>query len=203
MDTKSLPDYLRSMGVAESDYVYDAFSAVDRRKFVPKAERQFAYIDHALPIGHGQTISQPYTVALMLDMLNPLPGQKMLDVGSGSGWTTALLAHITGPKGRVIGVERVHGLVKLGRANIAKFDYPWAEIRQAKPGIYGAPDDAPFDRILVSASASEVPKELLKQLASPGVMVIPIGYDLVKISKDSQGRVSQVRLEGFIFVPLI
>ena len=203
MNMLELADYLREVGVLKTKRIHDAFKSIDRQKFMPSSIKSLAYVDEAMPIGHGQTISQPYTVAFMLEKLSPGRGQKILDVGSGSGWTTALLAHIVGPKGKIIGIERIPELVQFGKKNIAKFDLPWAEIRQAKSGVFGAPAEAPFDRILVSAGISEIPKELVAQLAKPGVMVIPIKDSIIKLSKDSSGQVKQEVTEGFIFVPLI
>src|SRR3989338_9901988 len=140
----------------------DAFRAVPRANFVPQELRDQAYEDYPLPIGFGATISQPTTVAFMLEKLDVRLGQKVLDIGSGSGWTTALLAHLVGPKGRVTGLEIVPELVTLGQRNLAKYYFlirankqivESAEIQQAEKGAVGLPRVAPFDRILVSASA--------------------------------------------------
>jgi protein-L-isoaspartate(D-aspartate) O-methyltransferase len=203
MGSKGLADYLKETGVVRTRLVYKAFVGVDRREFVPEEYRDMAYVDEALPIGHGQTISQPYTVAFMLELLKPQPGQKILDVGSGSGWTTALLAHVVGAKGAIFGVELVPELVEYGKRNLKKFSFPWATIQQAKPKAFGLPEHAPYDRILVSAAATEVPGELLKQLHAPGRLVIPIGSAIMLFDKDKNGNVQQQRHEGFVFVPLL
>src|SRR3990167_5795569 len=103
------------------DRIEEAFEVVDRAKFMPKDVRHLAGYDQAVPIGYGQTISQPYTVSLMLQWLDPQPGDKVLDIGSGSGWTTALLAYLVGPKGKVYAVERIPELVEFGRDNCERF----------------------------------------------------------------------------------
>lgn len=118
------------------DLVSEAFAAVPRIAFLPAEQRRHADEDRPLPIGHGATNSQPWTVAHMLRLLDVSPGDRVLDVGSGSGWTTALLAHLTGPTGDVIGVETVPALVEMGRANLGR-RFSWARIVRALPGVLG------------------------------------------------------------------
>ena len=149
------------------DAVTEAFRAEPRTGFLPEALRRRAPFDGPLDIGHGQTNSQPRTVEGMLRLLDVQPGQRVLDVGSGSGWTTALLAHLTGPRGEVVGVEIEPDLVEFGAANLARTDQTWARIVTAEPGLLGVPGHAPYDRILVSAAPRVLPAELLEQLA-PG-----------------------------------
>ena len=175
---------------------------VPRVRFLPKGQRFFAGVDAPLPIGHGQTSSQPSTVHTMLELLDVQEGDRVLDVGSGSGWTTALLANLTGPTGNVVGVERVPALVELGTANVATAGMPWAHVVRATPGVLGAPDRGPFDRILVSAEPDELPQELLDQLGPGGVMVIPVGGRLLRVHSTPEGP--DVRESGFYrFVPLV
>jgi len=193
--------YLENI-VLRTDSIIDAFRAVDRRDFVLKECEREAYGDYPLPIGLGQTISQPTTVAFMLELLQPQEGDKILDVGSGSGWTTALLARIAGEKGKVLGLEKVPELVVLGKDNLAKYDFPNVEIRQAEQEL-GLKKEAPFDKILVSAAARTIPEELVKQLKTGGVMVIPINNDVLKIEKTSKKENRIQRFEGFVFVPLV
>jgi protein-L-isoaspartate(D-aspartate) O-methyltransferase len=184
-----------------STMIQKAFKEVDRRLFVLPTTVRYASIDAPLDIGYGQTISQPYTVRLMLEWLDVKPGQKILDVGSGSGWTTALLGVLVGSKGQIYGVERISQLVKYGRNNLKKQGTKNAMIYQATKKL-GLPQFTPYDRILVSASAANIPLELLDQLASNGKMVIPVGYSIMEISK-TNGIVDVIEHPGFVFVPLI
>lgn len=179
-----------------------AFAAVPRDGFLVRRERRRAWLDRPLPIGHGQTNSQPTTVRNMLRLLDVQPGERVLDVGSGSGWTTALLAHLTGPTGRVYGVELVPDLVTFGRANLAARCTPWASIDPAEPGALGLPSAAPFDRILVSAEARSLPAALVAQLAAPGRMVAPVAGRLSVVDRQPAGTVNERRVGNYSFVPL-
>jgi protein-L-isoaspartate(D-aspartate) O-methyltransferase len=118
----------------------------------------------------------------MLRLLDVRPGQRVLDVGAGSGWTTALLAHLVGPTGSVLGVELEPELVAFGGRNLAGTDRPWASIRLASPGVLGDPDRAPYDRILVSAEPHDLPEELVDQLADDGVLVIPVAGTMLRVA---------------------
>lgn len=186
------------------DALHEAFRAVARAEFLRPSDQSNAGVDAPIAIGEGQTNSQPRTVFAMLELLDVRPGQRVLDVGSGSGWTTALLAHLVGPTGIVIGTELVPELVAFGTANLAKYDFPWASIRQAEPGTLGAPDDGPFDRILVSAEAHSLPEPLVEQLAAGGTMVIPVGARMTRVEKDGPDpEALTVTTHGlYSFVPL-
>lgn len=165
------------------DRVREAFAAVPREGFLPPRERSRAAYDGPLPIGHGQTNSQPRTVADMLRLLDPQPGDRVLDVGSGSGWTTALLARLVGPGGAVVGVELEPDLVAFGTANLAATGQPWAGIEQAVAGSLGWPEGAPYDRVLVSAEIDRLPPALVDQLAAPGRLVIPVSGRLLVVDR--------------------
>ncbi len=197
---EELVDYLRREGVLKTPRIIEAFRAVDRKRFVQHANQ--AYSDQALPIGWDQTISQPRVVAFMLELLQPLPKEKILDIGSGSGYTTALLAHIVGVQGRVIGVERVPELVSFGWRNVEGMYPEQAEIRQAGQAL-GLPEEAPFDRILVSAAAKQIPEEVVSQLTHTGVLVLPVNDSVVKLTKNAQGNYAVQEHKGFRFVPLV
>ncbi|QZY29012.1 protein-L-isoaspartate O-methyltransferase family protein [Nocardioides coralli] len=181
------------------DTVADAFEAWPREGFLPEALRRRAPFDGPLEIGHGQTNSQPRTVEAMLRLLDVRREQRVLDVGSGSGWTTALLAHLTGPGGEVTGVELEPDLVAFGSANLARTGQVWASIRAADPGVLGWPAGAPYDRILVSAEPRHLPQELVDQLADEAVMVIPVGGTMLRVT--NPGAVV-TRHGGYRFVPL-
>ncbi|WP_062947631.1 protein-L-isoaspartate O-methyltransferase [Brachybacterium sp. sponge] len=183
----------------------EALTETDRRRFLPEELRRLAGEDRPLPIGHGQTNSQPTTVRNMLTLLDVRPGQRVLDLGAGSGWTTALLARLCGPGGRVIGVERRAELIGAARAALAgtaDAGTAEAEIRLAQPGVLGAPQDAPYDRILVSAQADAVPESLVAQLADDGVMVIPVNERMLRLERHGED-VAASEHGAYLFVPLV
>jgi len=184
------------------DAVADAFEAVPRSGFLPGGVRAWAEEDRPLGIGYGQTSSQPRTVADMLHLLNVLPGQHVLDVGAGSGWTTALLAHLVGSTGSVLGVERVPQLAAWGEENLRRTAYGWAAISLAQAAVLGSPEQAPFDRILVSAAARHLPGALLDQLADPGRMVVPVAGVMTLVVRS--GGHDEISEHGrYRFVPLV
>lgn len=188
----------------ERTRVAAAFEAIPRVHFLPPDVRSHAGIDAPLPIGHGVTNSQPWTVAYMLRQLGVPSGARVLDVGSGSGWTTALLAHLTGPSGSVAGVEIIPDLVEFGRRNLAAFDLPWARIEPAAPGVLGLPDAGPYDRILVSADPGSIPAELERQLAPGGRMVLPASGLMWTVTRDDTGwHRAPDPDHRFSFVPLL
>ena len=184
------------------DPVDQAMAAVSRADFLPHASRTRAHVDAPILIGYGQTNSQPTTVRIMLRLLDVRRGHRVLDLGAGSGWTTALLATLVGPDGQVIGVERHERLVAGANAALAKYSQSAAHIRPATPGVLGAPHDAPFDRILVSAEAQRLPMELVDQLADGGVMVIPVRGTMLRVTREGADA-KVTRHGGFAFVPLI
>jgi protein-L-isoaspartate(D-aspartate) O-methyltransferase len=184
------------------DRIDKAFNSVNRADFIPENFKKFASLNTSLPIGYGQTISQPYVVASMLNWLDPQPGDKVLDVGSGSGWTTALLSHLVGNKGRVEAIELIPELLEFGKNNVRKTGIKNARFHLAGKAL-GWPDHAPYDAILVSATTKELPQELVDQLKVGGKLVIPVAYDILEITKESTTEVSILKHPGFIFVPLI
>jgi protein-L-isoaspartate(D-aspartate) O-methyltransferase len=184
-----------------ADRVAAAFAATPRAGFLPRLARMRAAYDGPIMIGCDQTNSQPRTVAAMLRLLEVREGDQVLDVGAGSGWTTALLAHLTGPAGEVAGVELEPTLVEFGRANLARLDRPWARIEQADQERLGRPDQAPYGRILVSAEPRTLPAELVDQLSMDGRMVIPVDGTMLLVRRTASG--TEVSEHGWYrFVPL-
>lgn len=183
--------------------VADAMRAVRRKHFLPRGQQNSADLDQALEVGYGQTCSQPSTVVDMLTLLDVKRGQRVLDVGSGTGWTTALLGHLVGPEGQVIGCEIVPELVEWGGKNLAGENMPWTRIEPAEKGELGRPADAPFDRILVSAMSHTIPDELVRQLGPGGIMVIPVGGPMTRVVLAADGTTEVTQRGLYRFVPLI
>lgn len=197
-------DLIRN-GYLRSDAIINAFSKINRMEFVPEDLEREAEKNIPLPIGFGQTISQPLTVAVMFELLDPQAGQNILDVGSGSGWTTAMLSEIVGGGGKVTALERIKELCEIGKANVDKYGFiekGIAEIHCGN-GSKGWQRSAPFDRILVSAAADEVPAALKEQLKVGGKMVIPVHNNIWYLEKRGEDDFYKEEYRGFAFVPLI
>lgn len=197
--------HLCGSGVLRSTSLIEAFIAVDRARFVPVQQQDRSYEDTALPIGAGATISQPTTVAFMLELLAPATGQRVLDVGSGSGWQTALLAHVVGAGGHVWAIERVPEVFELGKQNLASLNLPNVTLTLGD-GSLGLPAEAPFDRIVVGAGARRFPRALAAQLAVGGRLVVPVGdetQDITLLVRLSANEYDEERYPGFVFVPLV
>ncbi len=187
-----------------SPAVRAALGKVERHRLVPPAEASRAYRNHPLPIGAGQTISQPYIVALSTDLLNLKPHQVVLDVGTGSGYQAAVLAEIAA---RVYSIELVDSLGRSAARRLEELGYGNVEVRIGD-GYQGWPEKAPFDAIVVTAAASEVPKALLEQLKPGGRMVIPVGGDgatqyLKLLTRRAEGGYDERRVLPVRFVPLV
>ncbi len=184
--------------------VLDAMRAVPRHEFVSADLRDEAYDDHPLPIGYGQTISQPYIVAVMTELLDPDPDDIVLEVGTGSGYQAAVLAHVVR---KVYSVEIIEDLAKTARERLTRLGYRNVEVRHGD-GYYGWPEHAPYDGIIVTAAASHIPPPLLDQLKPGGRMVIPVGppmlvQSLVLVQKDPDGTIRQREIMSVRFVPLV
>lgn len=196
----SLVDYLISNGVLKSETLVNAFRKIDRKDFILLEEQDVPYLDAALQIGYGQTISQPYVVAFMLELLDLEPTNKVLDIGSGSGYTTALISQSIGKIGYVFGLEKIPALVEFGKQNLKKYEIYNAFISRASYDL--GIKLKKFDRILVSAASQDLPMELLDQLEEGGKMVIPIKHSIYLIEK-KEGKVYERRFGDFSFVPLV
>ena len=184
--------------------ILDAFRAVPREAFVAAGYGAEAYGDHPLPIEAGQTISQPYIVALMIEAAAIAPGDRVLEVGAGSGYAAAVVSRIAGS---VVGIERQPELARIARERFARLGYDNARIVEGD-GSRGLPEAAPFDAILAAASGSHVPRPLVDQLAPGGRLVMPIGgpgevQQLVKVTRQAGGGMLREELGAVRFVPLI
>lgn len=203
---ESLISELKTKRVLKSKSIERAFRAVDRIDFVPKKLSALAYEDESLSIGHGQTISQPYTVVFMLELLEVKEGQRVMDVGYGSGWQTALLSHLVGKQGRVYAFEIIEELCKFGKNNIEKypalakrisFFCKSADTELTDCGI------GPLDRIIVAADVKRVPSSWRDSLVVGGVMVYPHEENIYKEIKNPDGTFTKSEFYGFVFVPFV
>jgi len=203
-----LVDQLIQSNYLKTPSIIKAFRKIKREDFIPPSAKKKAEVNEPLSIGYGQTISQPLTVAFMLELLEPKEGDKVLDIGSGSGWVSALLAEIVGKTGKVFAIERIPELKEFGESNASKYGF----INNGRiefilgDGIKGLPEFAPFNCIYVGAAAAKVPLALSEQLAIKGKMVIPLGIEnqeIALIRKISQNYFLKKSFPGFIFVPLV
>ena len=193
---------LRRRGIADQA-VLRAMDEVPRERFVEREFGDSAYADHALPIACGQTISQPYVVAYMTEQLGVLPHHRVLEIGTGSGYQAAILSRLAR---EVVTIERFRTLAEQARARLEALGYDNVEV-MVGDGLAGAPDRAPFDRIMVTAAAEDVPQTLVDQLDEGGIMVVPIGphagaQTIVKLTKKKSGT-EREELLPVRFVPLL
>ena len=230
----SLIDDLIEGGWLKDDRIISAFTKIKRVDFVTPGMEELSQLNEALPIGFGQTISQPLVVGFMIELLDPREGEKILDVGSGSGWTTALLAELVGEMGKVVAVELIPELKTFGEANVRKYDFVERGIAQfiCGDGSKGYKSQAPFDKILASASiqsvkvdeagaregkedksssspfagareGKEIPPEWKDQLKIGGRIVTPIDSSIWLFVKKSETEFEKTEYPGFVFVPFV
>ena len=199
---ESLIDYWKRESVVKNREIIKAFREVKREDFVLPEYKKMSYLDSALPLIKNQTISQPTTVAIMTQILKPKKGQKILEIGSGSGYQAAILSRIVGSKGRVHTIEIVPELYEYSKEKLSKFRNVKVHLGDGSKGLEKY---APFDRIIVTAGASDVPRELVKQLKVNGLLVIPLGVmeqKMITLKKTSKG-IKEEDHGYFMFVPLI
>lgn len=199
----AMVDLIASRGVEDSATLA-AMRAVPRHEYVPTDSRRLAYGDHPLPIGHGQTISQPYIVAFMTEILHPVPGMKVLEVGTGSGYQASVLAQIGA---EVYTIEIFEVLATSARERLTRLGFDQIQTRHAD-GHFGWLEAAPFDAVIVTAAAGFIPPALVEQLKPGGRMVIPVGsvhgiQNLILVLKDESGDLRTRNLLPVRFVPML
>lgn len=202
---QELIDYWKSSGIVSDEKIIRAFLDVPRELFISDKLEEQAYDDHPLPLGKDQTISQPTTVMIMTQALELKEGQKVLEVGAGSGWQAAIIGKVIGEKGKVITTEIIPELADFALDNIGK-----AKIKNVKvveyDGSKGYSKEAPFNRIIVTAACPRIPQTLIDQLNENGILIAPVGpllsgQEMVKLKRSKDG-IGQESLGSFVFVPL-
>jgi protein-L-isoaspartate(D-aspartate) O-methyltransferase len=210
MSKESLIQSLVNEGYLKTPIIIEAFQKIDRKDFVIDKYKDAAYFNEALPIGEGQTISQPLTVAFMLELLEPCTGEKILDIGTGSGWQAALLSYIISKddrekKGKVVAIERIHNLKKMAENNLAKYGFIEKEITEVIEGnaAEGYEREAPYNKIIAAASGQKIPETWKEQIAIGGRIVAPIDFSIYVLDKIGKNEFKKRQYFGFSFVPLI
>lgn len=206
-EREELVERLTRLGYLSKREVIDAFKKVPRHEFVPQNLKKYAYADQPLPIGHGQTISAPSMIAIMLESLDLKPSQKVLEIGTGSGYNVALIAELVGRRGQVFTIERVAELAGFGRANLKKTGYGWVKVIVGD-GTCGYEKEAPWDRILITACAPEIPQPLIQQLKIGGKIAAPVGRHYmvqtwIVAEKRGEDEIDVQERGGCSFVPLV
>ncbi|RLG77176.1 MAG: protein-L-isoaspartate O-methyltransferase [Thermoprotei archaeon] len=206
---RTLVRTLELEGIVRSPLVKEALLNVPREEFVPPHLREYAYQDSPLPIGYGQTISAPHMVAIMTEELRVQPGNRVLEVGTGSGYQAAVLAYIASrsPRGHVVTIERIPQLAVFAKQNLEHAGLYHYVTLLVGDGSVGAPSYGPFDRIIVTAAAPKIPRALVEQLKPGGRMVIPVGSRwsqvLAVVTKSEDGSIRTEYGTPCVFVPLI
>jgi protein-L-isoaspartate(D-aspartate) O-methyltransferase len=197
---RMVDEQIRARGIADPR-VLDALARVPRERFVPEEARAEAFEDHPIPIGHRQTISQPYIVAYMTEALRVAPDHRVLEVGTGCGYQTAVLAELAR---EVYSIEVIDDLARRARETLDALGYANVHVR-AGDGHDGWPEHAPYDRILVAAAAGAVPQALVDQLADTGILVIPVGdwNQELRVLRKHGDRLDLLATLGVRFVPLV
>ena len=201
MTSQQLIEKLISEKTLQTPRIIEALKAIDRKDFVLPEDKNRAYEDQPLPVGYGATISQPTTVAIMLEKLQPQPANKIMEIGTGSGYLTALLAQISGDSGQVFSIEYIPELKEFAASNLKKYNFKNISLFTGD-GKLGLNEYKPFDRIISSASSDRIPRAWKNQLKIGGRIVAPLGDNLVVLDKVSKRRFEEERYSGFIFVPL-
>jgi len=204
---EDLIERLIQWGYLTKPDIIKAFRKVPRHEFVPGNARKYAYMDQPLPIGMDQTISAPSMIAIMMESLDLAPGQRVLEIGAGSGYNAALIAEVVGRKGEIVTIERIKELAEFAEKNLKKTGYEWVSV-VVGDGSLGYEKGAPWDRILVTACAPEIPKPLIKQLKVGGKLGAPVGrhymFQTWTIAEKQEKEAIKISEHGGCsFVPLI
>ncbi len=203
-ENEKMVESLKDSGFLTVERIVKAFKKVDRGDFVPEGQKEYAYADRPLSIGKNQTISAPSMVAIMTEQLNPKKEEKILEVGTGSGYQTAILSELVGEKGEIYTIERLPKLAEKAKNNLKKYKNIEFVVRD---GTLGYEEEALYDKIIVTAGAPEVPGPLIEQLKKRGVIAIPVGSGFgqrfILVKKDEEGEISEEFICGCAFVPLI
>lgn len=205
-ERRKLVQRLSDYGYVQSQRVLEAMERVPRHEFLPESARAAAYQDSPLSIGLGQTISAPHMVGMMLEALDLRPGQKVLEIGTGSGYHASLVAELIRPNGKVYTIERIKELGERAKETLDRLGYGDVVEVIISDGTNGLPEHAPYDRIFVAAAAPQVPKPLREQLADGGILLIPVGgriYQELTIIKREGDEFTHAPLGSVVFVPLI
>lgn len=210
MTNKELVQHLVDDGYLKTPIIIEAFQKIDRADFMPEDMKSLAYLNQPLPIGHSQTISQPLTVAFLLELLEPRTGEKILDIGSGSGWQAVLIAYIVSKndkegRGKVITIERIPELKAMTEQNIGKYNFIEKGIVETVlgDGSKGYEEQAPFDKIIAAAAALKLPQPWKQQLSIGGKIVVPLGQSIYLFEKAGEDKFITKQYFGFSFVPLV
>jgi len=204
-ENEKLIEHIKSLGYLKSKQVEEALRKIPRHSFVPESIRRLAYRDTPLSIGYNQTISQPSTVVAMTEALDVKKDQKILEIGTGSGWQTAILSYLIGEKGFVYTIEVIDELAEFAKSNLQKMRIKNVEVF-VKDGSLGLKEKAPFDRIIVTAACPDIPKPLIEQLKFDGIMVIPVGdvyLQEMMVVRKLKDKIVKKSIGSFMFVPLI
>jgi protein-L-isoaspartate(D-aspartate) O-methyltransferase len=204
-ENERLIEHIKGIGYLKSKKIEDALRSVKRENFVPDDMKYLAYRDTPLYIGSNQTISQPSTVVVMTEVLDVKEGQKVLEIGTGSGWQAAILGKLVGEKGMVYTIEIIDNLVKFAKENLEKLKIKNVKVLKGD-GSMGLKKYAPYDRIVVTAGSPEIPKDMISQLKTNGILVVPVGnlyLQKMYVVKKLKKGIEKKSVGSFMFVPLI
>jgi protein-L-isoaspartate(D-aspartate) O-methyltransferase len=204
-ENEILIDRIRKSGYLKSKSVEEAIRSMPRHLFLPDSMRDLAYLDAPLALGYRQTISQPTTVIAMTEALEVRRGQKVLEIGTGSGWQASILSYLVGNDGSVFSLEIVKELAEFARENLKKAGISNVKVL-LRDGSLGMEEEAPFDRIIVTAASPEIPGPLIEQLKVGGIMVIPIGslyFQEMIVARKTEKGIKKRSIGDFNFVPLL